>query len=78
MVNADFTGDDKPRAFLERLLDVFTAFFEPFLKQREPLRHRYSTWPVLNESFYLLDECWMERFSPGEINPLPIAAKSMV
>ena len=57
MVNADFTGDDKPRAFLERLLDVFTAFFEPFLKQREPLRHRYSTWPVLNESFYLLDEC---------------------
>ena len=62
MVNADFTGDDKPRAFLERLLDVFTAFFDPFLKQREPLRHRYSTWPVLNESFYLLDECWIGPF----------------
>ena len=27
-MNAGFTGDDKPQAFLERLLGVFTAFVE--------------------------------------------------
>ena len=64
-MNAGFTGDDKPQAFLERLLGVFTAFVEgrflrfafadPFLKQSLYLsREKQPFSRVFSKNFFLV------------------------
>ena len=61
LLKADFRVLRLLNRFWEGLLKNF-AFVEPFLKQRGALHHRDSTCPVLDECFYLLDECWIGPF----------------
>ena len=61
LLKADFRVLRLLNRFWEGLLKNF-AFVEPFLKQRGALHHRDSTCPVLDECFYLLDDCWIGPF----------------